>query len=267
MDHSYNTNTFLPMVSTGQHQQPQYASYSAMSNQQQQQQQQQHHAASNDTPTLPPLQPSSNNYSHLPSLYTSAQHAPSPHPHTPVSSAAPAHGQHAYSHHPITSGSMPPPPSTYLPMGSVYATSQPANHSSAMTPSSAAPAGALHTRLPDIRPMPQSNYNSPLSPFPPFTSQHGGMSSQTQYLPSQETEPTHVVGSQGRRGILPSAPGRAAPPTPGSAAASTKSMIPAKDADGKFPCPHCNKTYLHAKHLKRHLLRRMCSSLVSLLLS
>ena len=33
-------------------------------------------------------------------------------------------------------------------------------------------------------------------------------------------------------------------------------MIPAKDADGKFPCPHCNKTYLHAKHLKRHLLRR-----------
>ena len=32
-------------------------------------------------------------------------------------------------------------------------------------------------------------------------------------------------------------------------------MIPQKDDDGKFPCPHCNKTYLHAKHLKRHLLR------------
>lgn len=31
-------------------------------------------------------------------------------------------------------------------------------------------------------------------------------------------------------------------------------MTPAKDADGK--CPHCIKTYLHAKHLKRHLLRR-----------
>ncbi|PWI64458.1 hypothetical protein PCL_10436 [Purpureocillium lilacinum] len=27
------------------------------------------------------------------------------------------------------------------------------------------------------------------------------------------------------------------------------------DSDGKFPCPHCTKTYLHAKHLKRHLLR------------
>ncbi|KAI7520336.1 hypothetical protein KC317_g22415, partial [Hortaea werneckii] len=32
-------------------------------------------------------------------------------------------------------------------------------------------------------------------------------------------------------------------------------MIPQKDADGKYPCPHCNKTYLHAKHLRRHLLR------------
>jgi len=32
-------------------------------------------------------------------------------------------------------------------------------------------------------------------------------------------------------------------------------VIPQKDADGKFPCPHCTKTYLHAKHLKRHLLR------------
>ncbi|KAK2791393.1 hypothetical protein FQN51_002219 [Onygenales sp. PD_10] len=65
---------------------------------------------------------------------------------------------------------------------------------------------------------------------------------------------TQVVGSQGRRGILPSVPGRAAAITNG--ANGTKSTtIPAKDADGKFPCPHCNKTYLHAKHLKRHLLR------------
>ncbi|EPQ64562.1 Bgt-1977 [Blumeria graminis f. sp. tritici] len=63
--------------------------------------------------------------------------------------------------------------------------------------------------------------------------------------------PTHVVGSQGRRGILPSAPGR--PPVTSSTGRST--MIPAKDAEGKFPCPHCTKSYLHAKHLKRHLLR------------
>ncbi|KAI9849382.1 MAG: hypothetical protein M1838_000187 [Thelocarpon superellum] len=69
-----------------------------------------------------------------------------------------------------------------------------------------------------------------------------------------EAQPTHVVGSQGRRGILPSAPGRAAATVNGSASGKG-AVIPAKDADGKFPCPHCHKTYLHAKHLKRHLLR------------
>ncbi|RPA90872.1 hypothetical protein L873DRAFT_371916 [Choiromyces venosus 120613-1] len=39
--------------------------------------------------------------------------------------------------------------------------------------------------------------------------------------------------------------------TPGA----TSHITPVKDQDGKFPCPHCPKTYLHAKHLKRHLLR------------
>jgi len=63
-----------------------------------------------------------------------------------------------------------------------------------------------------------------------------------------------VVGSQGRRGILPSAPGRPAA-TPAGTAAAKSTVIPVKDSDGKFPCPHCTKTYLHAKHLKRHLLR------------
>lgn len=67
-----------------------------------------------------------------------------------------------------------------------------------------------------------------------------------------------MVGSQGRRGILPSVPGRAAV-TNGVNGTAKNTTIPAKDADGKFPCPHCNKTYLHAKHLKRHLLRRELS--------
>ncbi|KAI9714660.1 MAG: hypothetical protein M1812_006325 [Candelaria pacifica] len=70
-----------------------------------------------------------------------------------------------------------------------------------------------------------------------------------------EPQPTHVVGSQGRRGILPSAPGRAAAVTAGVGNTAKNAAIPPKDAEGKFPCPHCNKTYLHAKHLKRHLLR------------
>lgn len=83
---------------------------------------------------------------------------------------------------------------------------------------------------------------------------------------------THVVGQQGRRGILPSAPGRPAvtPNTTPSTTTTTtttnnnnsnaannkNAAVPVKDADGKFPCPNCNKTYLHAKHLKRHMLRR-----------
>ncbi|KAL2165878.1 hypothetical protein VTG60DRAFT_3692 [Thermothelomyces hinnuleus] len=40
-----------------------------------------------------------------------------------------------------------------------------------------------------------------------------------------------------------------------TAFAVPSNQIPQKDANGKFPCPHCTKTYLHAKHLKRHLLR------------
>lgn len=67
---------------------------------------------------------------------------------------------------------------------------------------------------------------------------------------------THVVGSQGRRGILPSAPGRPPVSANGLNGSPKGGQMPQKDADGKFPCPNCTKTYLHAKHLKRHMLRR-----------
>ena len=112
-----------------------------------------------------------------------------------------------------------------------------------------------------IAPAPTQNRNAPqaLRPMPPNgihgVMQHGMQSPYGQpqnYGLDPNEPPTHVVGSQGRRGILPSAPGR--PPV--TAAGVKNTTIPAKDADGKFPCPHCTKTYLHAKHLKRHLLRR-----------
>ncbi|KAM3500926.1 hypothetical protein MY10362_005990 [Beauveria mimosiformis] len=35
---------------------------------------------------------------------------------------------------------------------------------------------------------------------------------------------------------------------------SSKNFKPVMDTDGKFPYPRCDKTYLRAKHLKRHLL-------------
>lgn len=72
----------------------------------------------------------------------------------------------------------------------------------------------------------------------------------------EEPEPTHVVGSQGRRGILPSAAGRPAAVAGANTSGQKAAPTPPKDAEGKYPCPHCTKNYLHAKHLKRHLLRR-----------
>ncbi|KAI4603185.1 hypothetical protein KJ359_005977 [Pestalotiopsis sp. 9143b] len=159
--------------------------------------------------------------------------------------------------------SYPPPPQNNNPRGyqpqmmsypqphQGYGTSasmMPQSSVAASHPQPIAPAPA--SRPPVLRPMPaggvmpQSGMSSPYaSPLMPH-----------QQSILQETEqPTHVVGSQGRRGILPSAPGRPAAPTGPGSAKST--VIPQKDADGKFPCPHCTKTYLHAKHLKRHLLR------------
>lgn len=87
---------------------------------------------------------------------------------------------------------------------------------------------------------------------------NGGLMQQPQlYHPqmvqNQQEETVHVVGQQGRRGVLPTHPGRQ-PPTTGKAPAN-----PTKNADNKYECPHCVKTYLHLKHLKRHLLRRKWS--------
>ncbi|MCJ1437834.1 hypothetical protein MMC27_007221 [Xylographa pallens] len=113
---------------------------------------------------------------------------------------------------------------------------------------------SLQSNLHDLRPMPSSgtaqssilstNYDA----TQPFASSSSGQE-------QEEMPRTHVVGSQGRRGILPSAAGRPVAITKEGTSSTKSSIVPIKDADGKFPCPHCNKTYLHAKHLKRHLLR------------
>jgi len=109
-------------------------------------------------------------------------------------------------------------------------------------------------KLAEIRPMPTSGMaDQPLGSSMPRMASHPSLA---QLSTSQEEEPTHVVGSQGRRGTLPSANGRpvAVADTKGSTSATAGLK---KDAnDGKWPCEHCNKRYLHAKHLKRHLLRR-----------
>ncbi|KAI9804492.1 MAG: hypothetical protein M1825_001391 [Sarcosagium campestre] len=70
------------------------------------------------------------------------------------------------------------------------------------------------------------------------------------------TEETFAAARvQGRRGVLPSAPGRVAAPAKGTKGAKNAPPQPLRNADGYFPCPYCTKTYKHAKHLKRHHLR------------
>lgn len=116
--------------------------------------------------------------------------------------------------------------------------------------------GAVPSRLPYIRPMPAEGLseNSPVAlPHRPRISIELAVRTS-----NREPQPAHVVGSQGRRGILPSAVGRPAAVAGEIATGQKSTNMPAKDANGKYPCPHCVKTYLHAKHLKRHLLRRKC---------
>ena len=103
-----------------------------------------------------------------------------------------------------------------------------------------------HGRLPDLLPAP-----------PNGNGRHSFSAVSHVHQPEAvEQRPTHVVGSQGRRGILPSAAGRPVAVAGASTSGQKAEPTPPKDAQGKYPCPHCTRTYLHAKHLKRHLLRR-----------
>jgi len=247
--------------------------------QQQQQQQQQQQASQygqNPSGVSPQqLQQQHNNAPHtLPPLQQNQQHAmgggmyPGSAPHTPRTPATPntpgagnfAQQQHQQQQQQQAMGNQPRAyPQQMVPMNS-YPQQQYRTSASMLPHSSAA---MSHPQA--IAPAPAQNRNmpQPLRPMPP-NGLHNGMQQSMQSPYGQNNNfmqsgmmdtnepPTHVVGSQGRRGILPSAPGR-----PAVGPGSTKNaLIPPKDADGKFPCPHCTKTYLHAKHLKRHLLRR-----------
>ncbi|KAK5118487.1 hypothetical protein LTR62_003002 [Meristemomyces frigidus] len=198
--------------------------------------------------TLPPLQnQNGGQFGSLSFAHPGSNgHAPST-PHTPSTMSMPQSASTTYStmspvHH---QGSMLPPSS----FSQTYPMSQSLAYPSSTVTSM--PGMTSAAGLPSLRPMPPGGATTSLHGLPSL-SNNGQGGHQPSFMQSEEA-PTHVVGSQGRRGVLPSAPGRPAAPAQGTATA--KSMIPQKDADGKYPCPHCNKTYLHAKHLKRHLLR------------
>ncbi|KAI9902660.1 hypothetical protein N3K66_002012 [Trichothecium roseum] len=204
---------------------------SAMQQQQPPQQQQPMYGSNPHTPRTPGTPNTPNSTHNVPPYQQQASQAPGG---RPIYAYPPPHQGYG------TSGGMMPQATT-----------------AASHPQPIAPAPTANRGPPVLRPMPpggvlqqninngyqQPGGNNMLPVMPPITT-----------VLQEENGPTHVVGSQGRRGILPSAPGRPAAPQAGSG--NTKSaVIPVKDADGKFPCPHCTKTYLHAKHLKRHLLR------------
>ncbi|KAF2113431.1 fungal-specific transcription factor domain-containing protein [Lophiotrema nucula] len=198
--------------------------------------QQSYNGSQNHLPTLPPLQGSNNN-APFPSMY--GHHSNPQTPITPASST-PSNNNSIPSissqHPPLRP--IQPSPSYSLPSSS-YGLSQPpllpttTAHSSTHHMASA----PLSSGLQDVR-VGGLGLNS-----------HSQLYPHAQIMSNQEPEPVHVVGQQGRRGVLPTHPGRPAP-TAGKAPTN-----PNKNADGKFECPHCNKTYLHLKHLKRHLLR------------
>ncbi|KAK2742682.1 hypothetical protein FQN57_005137 [Myotisia sp. PD_48] len=92
--------------------------------------------------------------------------------------------------------------------------------------------------------------------YPPIWTSADGLSPTTAAFVPKVPARAQVVGSQGHRVILPSVPGRVAIANSTNGTTKSKSTtIPLKDANGRFPCPRCNKTYLHVKYLKRHLLQ------------
>ncbi|EME79742.1 uncharacterized protein MYCFIDRAFT_156965 [Pseudocercospora fijiensis CIRAD86] len=226
-----------------QQQQPGLASFGSLSAQSQQQGQQQQQSPSH--PTLPPLQNQNGfSFGSLSYPHPASQSQTPTTPHTPSQ----PNNQSAYAQMPAGAGAnMLPPSGLSNPYASV---SQGIMYPSSV--STSMPTTTTAAGLPTLRPMPAGGVSG-VNGLPSLASAGHmvHMGQQPSFMQNEEA-PTHVVGSQGRRGVLPSAPGR---PPPAQGATATKSMIPQKDADGKYPCPHCNKTYLHAKHLKRHLLR------------
>ncbi|KAL2166222.1 hypothetical protein VTG60DRAFT_3110 [Thermothelomyces hinnuleus] len=121
---------------------------------------------------------------------------------------------------------------------------------SAPRPIDPAPATAGGRAPPVLRPMPVGGVMSQLGMKSPYSQRP--LMPRASMMPDSDP-PTHVVGSQGRRGILPSTPGTPAALVAGTTQANNQIFL--KNADERFPCPYCTNTYGYTKHLKRHLLK------------
>ncbi|KAF2705628.1 hypothetical protein K504DRAFT_93778 [Pleomassaria siparia CBS 279.74] len=194
------------------------------------------HQSQLPTLPLPPIQ--GNGAPQFPSMYPHNSNPQTPiTPHTPATSA------------PNTNTSMPPITSQHPPLRPIQPSPSYMPMSSSYSQPSLLPTTTSHSNIMQLAPAPMSNGLQDLRAGGMGLAPHSQMYPHPPMLSNQEPEPVHVVGQQGRRGVLPTHPGRPAP------AAGKAPTNPNKNADGKYECPHCNKTYLHLKHLKRHLLR------------
>ncbi|KAF1960805.1 hypothetical protein CC80DRAFT_544204 [Byssothecium circinans] len=193
-------------------------------------------ASNGQLPTLPPIGGSGASYPSMYSQHSTPQTPLTPHTPTTNPSSSGINIPSIASAHPPLRPIQPSP--SYMSIGSSSYSTAPLLSTAAAHANghqlghSSMSSGLQDVRVGGLGMTPHSN----MYPHPPV-------------LPNQEPDPVHVVGQQGRRGVLPTHPGR---PTPAVGKAITN---PNKNAEGKYECPHCNKTYLHLKHLKRHLLR------------
>ncbi|KAF1995416.1 hypothetical protein P154DRAFT_548506 [Amniculicola lignicola CBS 123094] len=199
---------------------------------------QSYNASQGNLPTLPPLH---GNGTQFPSIYGhNSNPQQSMAPHSSSTSAPSSTGTTipsiASQHPPLRP--IQPSPSSYMLPTSSYSSAQ------SLLSTSAAHSNAHH-----LAPAPLSNGMQDSRNGGLGLTSHSQLYAHAPLLPNQDPEPLHVVGQQGRRGVLPTHPGRPQP------TAGKPPTNPNKNAEGKYECPHCNKTYLHLKHLKRHLLR------------
>ena len=276
MDHfSYQGSSAIPGSHHHHHHQQQ---------QQQQHQQQQpltpisnltSHAFSHDSSVQPNILPPLNGHNHAPPSYHTATYKSGQHndPHTsrvPHTPDTPSNAEQHQLPHLAPQSHMhvrEPQVGTY-PTGTTYGyqdTSPTYYHSPAQPQGgySAAPASVGPYSQP-----PQAHINTAQHAVQdrhdlPPPSYYGPQAQTAASLRQSDQKPMPVVGSQGRRGILPSANGNA-PPVGSSPDGSFRgAQNPSKNAENKYPCMFCNKTYLHLKHLKRHHLRRTLLTLLA----
>ncbi|OAQ58975.2 hypothetical protein VFPPC_11470 [Pochonia chlamydosporia 170] len=138
----------------------------------------------------------------------------------------------------IAQTSYPPNQSYGISAHMMPGTTRTASHSQPIVPASSA-----RYDSPTLHPMPPNGLTGQPGVTPPCGSASVMLPNRVVY---NGALPPRVVGSQGRRGSLLCNAGRPVVP----AAGEKYNAVQTKDADGKYPCPHCAKSYLSRQALE-----------------